>query len=310
MLAVVDWRPEAAVLRFFDSEGRPSASGRILEGTEQGTRAVAFPGESAVAYTLLAGEGADPGSDGRIALIDLRTGAARTIASGVDIRSAPVFSPDGGKVAYRKRVATSESSYDEIWIQTLDGMPPRLAASDPGSLGLYLVDWGPAGLRYLSVDHEGSYLHSPTWGGPIFLDAKPVGDFAVSPSTTAVAFLTEDTLGVLQEDGNVQSFPLSIRLFGLTWSEEQGLTSSAIGIGEKVRLNVGTQLVQIEPSPAGRLDVPVRATGKTGLQILRSLALGAGGGFVGGELVLRKDDGRRIALAGSGYLDPVGWLDK
>jgi hypothetical protein len=161
LLAAVDWTPESAVLRFFDPDGRAQPAIRVLEGASSGTRAKASPSSGAIAYTYLDSFGADPGADGRIGLIDLRTGDTTVIAEGVDIRSAPVFSPNGQAIAYRKRVAAATGDYDQIWIRRIGAGESEMAVSDRGSFGLFPVQWTDSGLTYMSISLGGSFLHIP-----------------------------------------------------------------------------------------------------------------------------------------------------
>lgn len=309
LYAAVDWKPDSAVLRLFDQDGRSRVAGVLQAEASAGVRASLSPDRAYLAFTFLAAQGGDPGADGRIGLLTISSGEVKIVVEGADIRSAPVFSPDGLEIAFRKRLSSTGADFDEIWSQRLDGSEPRRLLSEPFSLGIYPVDWTSAGLRYVSVRPGESVLRTAGSGRVVHLDRGVVTDVAVSPDGSRIAFLSTTAAGLVEPDGAVRVLPIDTPLYGLIWPSGRGPLTSGIGIKEPLAFGVGSATFSIHPSRKDLLEVPAGSAAGGKLLVVRSLEAKSNTEMKNDSLSLIKADGTRIPLTGAGHLQPVGWIE-
>jgi hypothetical protein len=220
------------------------------------------PNGAYVAYTALGAGAADStaNSTGQLMLLDVQSGSTRVLASDIDLRSAPVWSPASDAVVVRQVDGTS----DQLLRVDLSGTTQTIAAADAG---LYAIDFSPDGgaLYYASLSASGTDLMraatSPGVAGPSTSSGQsapqPVAHLSdgiarnwhLSPDGTQLAYLAQAPAGsatafvaqVLDiESGSAQT-PLGADAgaqFNPIWDNTDAITVGRVSGNERAALKV------------------------------------------------------------------------
>ncbi len=115
-------------------------------------RLAVSPDGSSVAYTLLPAQARAPETEAELWVLPLRGGGARRIAVGVDLRTTPIWSPDGARVVTLRPVqeagGASSMVVDEI---AVPGGTRRDLARGAGGEHLFPVGYTPDGRTFYLV---------------------------------------------------------------------------------------------------------------------------------------------------------------
>jgi Tol biopolymer transport system component len=151
------------------------------------------PDGTAVAYTVAPRTSA--GDTGELRVFSLDTGSTALLASGVDVRIAPVWSPEGDAVAVRRSAWGDAGGSFAIVRAGLDGSETPLVTSDAG---LFPIDFSPDGawLYFAALSPEGTDLaRVPAAGGAgeqlAHLSDGVARDWHLSPDGRRLAYLAQ-----------------------------------------------------------------------------------------------------------------------
>ncbi len=251
---------------------------RIDHAPNYAPRASTSPAGEAVAYTVLPSGARSPDTEAVLWLVDLQERTPRRLAERLDLRIAPVWSPDGARVVIQ-RLTYGGPNGVEIALAEVD---VRSAVSTDlarvtGPERLFPAGYAPDGSRfyYLRYSKGGAFLHSVELRSRAGRQIARVGDGAVRDihvapdGSSAVMLALEGMPGTYHAVGvDLQSGDVTPLLPAVSRTEDVGVAWKPV-------------------SP------PVAAVGVVDL------------GTSPGAVVLA--DGTRVARAGAGFDVPVSW---
>lgn len=280
------------------------------------------PDGTAVIYAALPPSTAAPGPDSPAELwyAPLNAGAEpRLMASAIDLLVAPVWTPDAGRVVYRRSNADGYSLVD----MSVRGGVERVIVTAPADEALFPVGFSPDGatLYHVALSDEGSRLFAVD---AITGSLTPVAvlsdgltrDWAISPDGSRLAFLAlHSTPEALNSRAYVvdlatgEASPVTgadASAFGPVWNSEGALIVGALtpgGEGSLIRIQNGETSQVL--GPAAGFDVPL-AYLPGGAYLVRAFE-GASASAPGrSALTLIDPDGERNVLSTSDVTF-VGW---
>ncbi len=125
---------------------------RVEHAPNWAPRFAVSPDGSRVAYTLLPLQARIPETEAELWVLPLRGGGARRLVTGVDLRTAPVWSPDGARVVTLRTVQEAGGAasmvLDEIEVQ---GGARRPLVRGAGGERLFPVGYTPDGRTFYLV---------------------------------------------------------------------------------------------------------------------------------------------------------------
>jgi Tol biopolymer transport system component len=166
-----------------------------------------------VAYNLLPPETRVPGPDApaQLWVADIASAEARLAASDVDLLVAPLWSPDGGGLVFR-RSSAGEGPHELLLAGTAAGSERSLIASDAA---LFPIAFSPDGgaLYFAALTEYGSTLYRlSAAGGPpdamAQLSSGLTRDWALSPDGSRLAYLEMTLEG---RDASSRAFVLDLK---------------------------------------------------------------------------------------------------
>jgi hypothetical protein len=317
LLAVVAEAQDTSQIQLFDP-----ASGRMLRTVASvqhrngwGISANVSPNGRQLAYVVLPRDAVDPDTQGELWLLTFDGRSSRRLATGVDLRSELVWSPDSTWVSYEK---VSASSIDLR----------RVNASGAGDQSLAVS--GDADRWYLfgyAADGRSVELAHLTGGGTAFDQivpgAKPQGERPISPGASrgfTVSPNGRPALLALQNEGGRQVYRAlaqqpdgtfarltqgGVEDTGIAWNPRSG--EAAVGVvpampGELVPAAPGARAIV----PAGGFDVPVAWSPDGALLALRHFS-GATTDDPGTETIVVLRGDQRVELQSAQPLTIAGW---
>ncbi len=131
----------------------------ITHQTGYGIKGNLSPDGTMIGYTLLPAGARDSAAGGSLWVMDIAEGEGRLLVGGVDLRAAPMFSPDGTKVLYRRTTVNGMGGQiTELFLADLATSQQRRLVSDGLALGLYPIDWAKDGatVYYSRISDQGT----------------------------------------------------------------------------------------------------------------------------------------------------------
>ncbi len=302
---------------------------RIPHASGAAPRAALAPGGDLVAYTALPPGGRSLDTDGVLWVIALTERRPRRLATGVDVRTTPIWAPDGSRVVslrVRSDAPGLVTALEEIGVR--DGTTRELARAD-ASARLYPVGYAPDGDRfyYLRFDRDGGFLYEvrTRTGGARRVARLTDGaarDFTLSPDGSAMLYLalggsparyramevdlaTGDVRPVLPEEGRAEDVGVAWRP-GTSAQPTTGVITGTAGVTGRVVLGTDEAATLAERSDG--FDVPVAWSPDGRFLAVRSFS-GASADDPGREApVLLDAEGGRHPLMGDGTIEFIGWV--
>lgn len=307
-----------------------------------GIRGSLSPDGALIAYTVARGEAGDPSTNAALGVLRPRDGAVTMLAEGVDLHSAPVWSPDGAAVVVRRTAEREDGSRGVELIRVeVDGGDGRLLAREEGVYGLYPFAYDSDGrLYYGRITPGGTDVRvtSSAAGAPVQLLHASDGiarEFRLRGASLLYSELApgEEAAGRGLPSGGTGGPPVPVPRYRLlvadllagsisrlaagdqpvagAWSPDRGVTAAAPGDYRRLHtLDLHPQAVG-EPMSGGSSFVAPAGTAYF------PLAWAPDGRFLaarevspaGAErLVVLSQTGDSAGLPGSGYKELVGWL--
>jgi hypothetical protein len=284
------------------------------------------PDGSHVAYTALGAGSADSpdSSGGQLWLLDRKSGASRKLTDGIDLRSAPVWSPASDAVVVRRASANA----NELLRVDLSGASTTVASA---GAGLYAIGYAQDGaLYYASLSAAGTDLmRAPAAGAAnaaepvahlsdsgarnwhLSPDGKQLAYLAAAPAGAAAAFVAQAldidsrTAKTLLGDGAGAQFnPVWDASGSVTVGRVSGDQGGALRIAANGAGAAGSPL----PSPASGFDVPLSWSPDGAWLIVRAFE-GASPADPGPSHVVAMDaSGERRPLSPQSDVELAGWL--
>jgi Tol biopolymer transport system component len=296
------------------------------------------PDGAHVAYTALPAGASDAlsGSTARLWLLDVASGATRLLADGIDLRSAPVWSPASDAVVVRRSTG-SESG--ELLRIDLNGSTETVVAQ---ATGLYPIDFSPDGgvLYYATLSAAGTDLMRATLstagaaGAPqpvahlsdgiarnwrLSPDGKQLAYLAAAPAGAPTAYVVK----VLDLATAAVRTPLGAGAgaqFNPIWDRNETITIGRVSDSERapLRLSVdGSARLTTSGGPAAGAPLPAPTTGfdlplswsPDGAYLVVRAFEGASPADPGPSHVVAVDPaGRRRPLSPQSDVEIAGWL--
>jgi len=308
------------------------------------------PNGAYVAYTALGSDAADSPdtSTGQLSLLDVQSGSTRLLASDIDLRSAPVWSPASDAVVVRRATGGDNSANNALLRVDLSGASEPLVAA---AAGLYAIAFSPDGaLYYATLSASGTDLMRATAmsagaaspltgsgqgaaGAPqpvahlsdgiarnwhLSPDGKQLAYLAQAPAGSATAFVAQ----VLNIDSGSARTPLGADAgaqFNPIWDSDEAITVGRVSDDEHAALKIpsgggpsaGSGQAAAGsplPAPASGFDVPLSWSPDGAWLIARAFD-GASPADPGPSHVVAVDaSGIRHQLSPQSDIEVAGWL--
>jgi len=292
---------------------------RLNHDPDWGIRAALSPDGRRLAYTAMLPGARDPDRDAALMLLDLTQRQSRRLATGVDLRTTPLWSGPDAVIAQR---ASDEGRAALVRI-ALDGAARTLATAAPGhrlypagadshGRAVYVVDLAADGAVLRRIDGEGERDVARLAGGP-------ARGFALSPDGTSLAFLRLET-GI--EDRRYRAYAVDLAAgtmrplrpdaariedTGVVWDGQGGLLVTAIGEAGGAGLLLRDPAAGDRSTAAG-FDAVVAAAPDGSWLVVRAFA-GSDSRDSGSETLqlLAAAGGRRVPVIADGGVTAIGW---
>ncbi|HZQ36861.1 MAG TPA: hypothetical protein VFD32_13095 [Dehalococcoidia bacterium] len=317
LLAVVAEAQETSQVQLFDpaSGAARRTVASVAHRNGWGITASVSPNGRQLAYVVLPRDAIDPDTQGELWLLSLTSPSSRRLATGVDLRSELVWSPDSAWVSYVKVTAPS------IDLR-------RVNASGAGDQSLAVA--GPTDRWFLfgyTADGRNVELAHLTGAGTAFDSAEPgtkpqaeqpissgsARGFVVSPAGRPALLALQDENGrqvyralAQRQDGSFARLTQDgIEDTGIAWNPRSG--EATVGVvpaapGQPVPAAPGAHAIV----PASGFDVPVAWSPDGALLALRHFS-GASTDDPGTETIAVLSGSRRVELRSAEPLTIAGW---
>jgi len=288
-----------------------------------GPRAGLSPKGTHLAYTILPTSARDAPSTAELWVGELTTGKTQLLQTGVELRSTPLWSPDGGTILFVRLYERSSYTLEtELATVPLKGGEAHSLIRDATSQGLYPIGWSPDGRRaYFSrVTPQGTDVASVTTSGEVatVLHASDgiAREFLLSPDGSRVLYTSGPPPGKAGRyrvesadlatgrketlaEGVSDHFSPIWRADGraVTLSQEGGVAS----------IEPGGVSALIAPAPGDSDDLPLAWSPEGRFLAVRSLEK-AQGRYVSERLAIASPSGGRTNVETNGHAEFVGWL--
>lgn len=301
--------------------------GRVEHAPGYGITPALSPDGAHVAYNALPIAGGAP----ELWLLDVESGESERLLAGVDLPSAPVWSPAGDAVVVRRSGQASEGDAVHVALLRvgLDGASTTVAAHDEA---LYPIEFSPDGawLYYASVSGAGSDLwRAPGSGGAAeqvaHLSDGISRDWDLSPDGTRLAYLAQtggNTLFSAQvldlAKGEAQAVPKAAgeAQFASVWEADGRLTTGRLGAagGVPQRSSVAGDAitaagVALPAAAGGGFDVPISWSPDGASLAARHFAGSSTADPGPSRIELLGTDGARRALSPLSDVTIAGWRE-
>jgi hypothetical protein len=215
------------------------------------------------------------GAGAELWLIETATGVAERLATGVDLRSAPVWSPGNDAVVVRRSSGgEGEAGSAQLLRIDLDGAARPLASA---AGGLYAIDFSPDGafFYYATLSESGTDLGRAAGAGGssetiAHLSDGIARDWELAPDGKRLAYLGRGAgaagfvAQVLDVETGAVSAPLGTAAgsqFSPVWERSDALTIGRLdaggGAAVAVALEGGEAASAPLPAPSSGFDVPL-----------------------------------------------------
>jgi hypothetical protein len=203
------------------------------------------PDSSVLAYTVLQPNQADPDREAELMLLSIGERRSTLLATGVDLRSPLVWSPESSAIVYTR---VSDGRQD-LWRQPVNGGEPTLLASPAtGEVLLPFAFESSDSILAARYGQQGTDLLQISLAGeerPIqHISDSTARGFTLAPNHASVGFLSPDGPGTSTfrgaaldvGSGSIARLPAGWgELVGLAWTPAGGLVSGSAGAGAAVR---------------------------------------------------------------------------
>jgi Tol biopolymer transport system component len=300
------------------------------------------PDGAHVAYTALPAGSSDSlsGSTAQLWLLDVASGATRLLAGGIDLRSAPVWSPASDAVVVRRNTGSEGGASGELLRIDLSGSAETVAAQ---AAGLYPIDFSPDGgaLYYATLSASGTDLMRATVsaagaaGAPqpvahlsdgiarnwrLSPDGKQLAYLAAAPAGAPTAYVVQ----VLDLATAAVQTPLGDAAgaqFNPIWDRNETITVGRVSDSERAALRFsvdGSARLTTSGSRAAGAPLPAPATGfdlplswsPNGAYLIVRTFEGASPADPGPSHVVAVDAaGQRRPLSPQSDVEIAGWLE-
>jgi len=314
-----------------DRPGQREKIAEISHQTGYGIRGTLSPDGTRVTYTLLPLGSPDTASSALLWITDVNSGENKLLVERVDLRAAPVFSPDGMNLLYRRTKETGEGDQTtELFRVDLKTLEETKLVSDELALGLYLIDWSKDGesVYYSRISHQGTdvmgvvvstgvtniighvsdgiardFRLSPDGEKILFSASLPSGDYCVG-----ILHVKSQGKEVLKQGSNDHFSPVWQPFTNaITLSTEP---TDPTGKGRLLNLTtVGKTTLSTITGPQGGFDVPLAWSPDGRCLVVRSFQGESSRGITSEKIVvISPSDGGRHELEASGPAQFIGWL--
>jgi len=317
LLAAVAEGEDSSQIQLFDpASGQPV---RTIASVQRrggwGLSASVSPNGRLLAYVVLPRDAVDPDTQGELWLVSLDGRNSRRLATGVDLRSELVWSPDSAWVSYEK---VNAPSIDVRRVNASGAGDQSLAVSgaqDRWYLFGYAADGRSVELAHLTS--AGTAIAEAAPGARPQRETPaapgPSRGFSVSPAGRAALLALESEAGrqvyralAQQADGSFARLTQGgVEDTGIAWNPRSG--EATVGVvpeapGQPVPAAAGARTIV----PASGFDVPVAWSPDGSLLALRHFS-GAGTDDPGSETIVILAGTRRVALRSPQPLTIAGW---
>lgn len=300
---------------------------RVEHAPNWAPRFAVSPDGGRVAYTLLPAQARVPETEAELWVLSLRGGGARRLGAGVDLRTTPVWSPDGARVVTLRTVqeaggAASMVLY-EIGVQ--GGASHPLARGGPGER-LFPVGYAPDGRTFYLVrfTREATVIEAvdttaSTGRAVARLAPGAVRDVHLAPDGTRLLLLALEGAPARYRARVIELATGDVRdvLNGMPREEDVGVAWRPGGTGIATVGSVappGGRVLLVEEhertvtAREAGFDVPVAWSPDGRFLAVRAFS-GADTEHPGAEQPGFVDvEGRRQLLSGDGPIEFIGWL--
>ena len=301
----------------------------IPHASEWGISASLSPDGQQVAYVVLPPTVLDPGraadDQAEVWVLPLAGGEPELLASGADVRSAPIWSPDGGSLVFQR--FDRQRNVPALFRVNLQDKVVSPLASLEGATSVFPVAYGPRGDPFYAVriaEGDTEVLAISTVEGSMLTIATIADgvarDWQLSPDGRRMAFVEQAAGGgwklwVLDlEDGSLlrleaEGLPTDRELFSPVWHPGQGLITLGTAPGDDgngvLSLSLSGGAAEQLPGPEQGFDVPLAWSPQGDLLVVQEFA----------EFPVRHrprlrliaPDGQRQVLADEAEVTFIGW---
>ncbi|MGE0542691.1 MAG: TolB family protein [Dehalococcoidia bacterium] len=289
----------------------------VRHDPEWGIRASLSPDGRRVAYTAMPPGGRDPDGDAVLTILDLDGKTSRRLATGIDLRTPPVWRGDD-RVIVQRRGPIGAGVLVEI---EANGDERPLLAAEAGRrlfpIGvvpdgrLYVADLGSGETRLRVVEPQGAVYDT----GPL-TDGSARG-FALAPDGSSLAFLS---LGMSDDTRRYRAHVIDLNSkevrplrpdreraedTGVLWAGD-GFAVSAIDGESGILLGVSPEQDRMR---ASGFDAATMATSDGHWTAVRSFESGSPNAPGPEQLELVSEDGRRTTVDAAGGVTVIGWTE-
>jgi hypothetical protein len=291
---------------------------RVQHDLQWGVRAAASPVGRAIAYTWMPPGAVDPDHDATLTILDLDGRTARRLATGLDLRTTPLWTADGAAVAVQRPALGGGGALALI---TLDG-GQWVAAIAAAGHHLQPVAASFEQIAYVDSGPDGAWLRRVARGGNDRAVAKladgAARGFSLSPDGQALAFLR-----LLPADGgaryeaataDLQSGDVRPLFPDITRAEDTGVAWLSTGVtavsavdGDGSGLLLTSAEAPLERNTSG-FDVLIAASPDGRWMAVRAFAGGDPRRPGAEAMQFIGVDGRRVRVPGG--LSWIGWTPR
>ena len=281
------------------------------------------PDGRSLVYTALAANDPAPAPDSPAGLwlaSISRDAQPRLLVSGVDLRVAAVWTPDGANVVYRR----SDANGFSLATIPIPGGEERILAHSNSEAALFPVGFSPDGSRFyhVALSEDGSRLYSVVLATRVqtelaLLSPGLTREWSLSKDGSRLAFLAmnygPDAIAARAYTLDLASGALApvtsatVNAFGPIWDSSGALLVGSLnpnGEAALVRSDAGS--VSLLPGPGRGFDVPLGFAPAGGAFVVRAFSGATAVAPGAATLTLIDEKGGRHVVA-SGDVTFVGW---
>lgn len=317
------------------SSESPEERRTITEVTTQrgyGLRASVSPDGNRIAYVVLPPGAIEPSQEAALWVMGLDGAEARLLAEGVDLRTTPLWSPQGDRLLF-KRILRELSGGITTQLFTIRVMEPqeKLLLSDQTSLGLYPFDWSKDGMwvyhsRITTSGTELAAVEVESGRVQVLAHASDgvARDFHLSPDGQRILFAAPEkgerettyaivTVSVEGEKREVWRKGANDHYSPIWTPQANAVTYSTEAREGGLRTLSRGDLMEAQVSAAaeGGFEVPISWSPDARYLSARFLRLEPSGQIASeGLVILSPGKGSRREVKASGFVEFVGWVWK